>query len=100
MKEFPSFKTAYEYATTLGKNDSEIAKINGKLSFITSTNMPVEERLRNPIEECVKDFLAEVGYSGTKEDVANIIGAEICEEIIRKLAKRANVIVYSAQLPY
>lgn len=100
MKEFSSFKSAYEYATTLGKNDSEISRINGKLSFIAATTIPVEERLRIPIEECVESFLSEVGYSGDKESVANIIGAEICEEIIRKLAKRANVIVYSAHLPY
>ena len=99
---FDTEEEAIECASSeLGKHDSAIVTVEGKKTFLTSTGLPIEDRLRSPIETIVKEFLKEMTYDESMlDDTVNLIGAEMCEALIDKLEKHADVKVVSAYLNY
>lgn len=100
MKQFKSVAEAREYAATnIHKNSSEIAEVMGMPSFLCSTGIPLERRLREPIEIAVKDFLDELGINDS-EDISAYIGAEVCSRLVDMIQDQANVNVISAWLDY
>lgn len=100
MNEFKSIMDAQEYATRgISKYNSEIAMVEGKPSFLCCTGIPLEERLRAPIENAVLDFLNELGVDDS-EDLAVDIGAEVCSTLIDVIEKRANVNIICPWLDY
>lgn len=100
MKTFSSISEAREYAATnIHKNSGEIATVMGMPSFLCSTGIPLERRLREPIEIAVKDFLDELGINDS-EDISMEIGAEVCSRLVDMIQDRANVNIISAWLDY
>ena len=100
MEKFNSISEAREYAATnIHKNSGEIAEVMGMPSFLCSTSIPLERRLREPIEIAVKDFLDELGVNDS-EDISMEIGAEIGDILIDMIHDRANVNVICAWLNY
>lgn len=99
MKELNNTQ-ALERAAKLNKYDSEVSIVDGKRTLLTSTTLPIEERLRAPIETAVENFLKEVEYDGDIDDAVNFIGAQMCEALIEKLSDVANISIISANLPY
>lgn len=96
-----NFKTridALNYASdTIGKNDYELVYVQDKLTFLTSTNIPIELRFREPIEIIVEDFLKEIRYEAHDiDDIANYIGAEICSILIDKIEEETGVSILSS----
>lgn len=84
---FENVEKALEYSHRLGKNQVKIATVEGKPAFICSTLLPLERRLRQPIEDVIKDFLREVGITDEDEieDTAMYIGADISTELMKKI---------------
>lgn len=100
MGEFKSIMEAQQYAARgISKYNSEIAMVEGKPSFLCCTGIPLEERLRNPIEAAVEKFLDELGVSDS-EDLAVDIGAEVCSTLIDVIEKRADVNIICPWLDY
>ncbi len=100
MNTFSSISETREYAATnIHKNSSEIATVMGMPSFLCSTGIPLERRLREPIEIAVEEFLNELGVDDS-EDLAVDIGAEVCSTLIDVIEKRADVNIICAWLDY
>ena len=100
MNTFSSISEAREYAaTSIHKNSGEIATVMGMPSFLCSTGIPLERRLREPIEIAVEEFLNELGVDDS-EDLAVDIGAEVCSTLIDVIEKRADVNIICAWLDY
>lgn len=100
MNEFKSIMEAQQYAARgISKYNSEIAMVEGKPSFLCCTGIPLEERLRAPIENAVLDFLNELGVDDS-EDLSMEIGAEVCSTLIDVIEKRANVNIICPWLDY
>ncbi len=101
-KIFKTEDDAKMYASkNLGKNDSEVVYVEGKKTFLSSTALPIEDRLRTPVETMVNELLCELGFDESEaEDDAALIGAQICESVIEKLEKYTDVKVVSAYLDY
>ena len=99
MKTFNSIAEAEEYAAKLSKYSSEVAMVEGKPSFLCSTGIPLEERLRDPIEIAVKEFLDELGIEDN-EDICMYIGAEISSILEDKIEKEADVNIICSWLNY
>lgn len=100
MKQFKSVSEAQKYAAnSINKYSREIATVKGKPSFLCSTGIPLEDRLRDPIEAAVEKFLDELGVSDS-EDLAVDIGAEVCSTLIDVIEKRANVNIICSWLDY
>lgn len=101
MKDFSTYKEALEYAgDQINKYEFEIVKIKGKLAMLSSTCLPTEDIIRNPIEQIVKDVLNTMEYEGDVEDISMFIGAEMTEMLIHKIEKEANVIIANAGLTF
>lgn len=99
MKTFNSIAEAEEYAAKLSKYSSEVAMVEGKPSFLCSTGIPFEERLRDPIEIAVKEFLDELGIDDS-EDISTYIGAEMASVLADIIKKEANVNIVCSWLNY
>ena len=99
MKTFNSIAEAEEYAVKLCKYNSEVAMVEGKPSFLCSTGIPLEERLRDPIEIAVKEFLDELGVDDS-EDISTYIGAEMSNVLADMIKKEANVNIVCSWLDY
>ena len=94
-KKFSSETAALDYAKNLKKNECEIIEVteDGESSpaFLSSTSIPLENRLRNPIEEATREFLVELGFNkDNAEDLATEIGAELSSDLIKKIEERAH----------
>lgn len=94
-KKFSSRKAALDYARNLKKNECEIVEVteDGESfpAFLSSTSIPLENRLRNPIEEATREFLIELGFNeGNAEELAMEIGAELSSDLVKKIEERAH----------
>ena len=99
MKTFNSIAEAEEYAAKLSKYSSEVAMVEGKPSFLCSTGIPFEERLRDPIEIAAKEFLDELGVDDS-EDISTYIGAEMSSVLADMIKKEANINIVCSWLNY
>lgn len=95
-KKFSSRKAALDYAENLKKNECEIVEVTEDdesfPAFLSSTSIPLETRLRNPIEEATREFLIELGFNeDNAEDLATEIGAELSSDLVKKIEERAHV---------
>lgn len=99
---FTSDEEAKTYACeNLRKNDSLVAYVSGTPAFISSTCLPLERRLREPIETAVADFLEELGIAEEdREQISVDIGADISSSLIREIEKQANVKILCSYLSY
>ncbi len=108
MKNFKNRKEATEYMKTIHKDMGEVVTINGRIAFVSSTSIPIENRFRYPIEAIVNDFFKEVGFGKeevdkdeiNKDDIINLIGAEVSEYLIKKITRYSGVIIASANLDF
>ena len=88
MISFRTDEAALEYAEdNIGKYDYEIVKVNDELTFLCSTSLPIEEHIRNPIENVIREFLNSlpINDNGYKDDVIAFMGAELCGKTIEML---------------
>jgi len=88
MISFRTDKAALEYAEdNLGKYEYEIVKVDDKLTYLCATTLPIEEALRDPIEDAIREFLEKLPISdnGYKDDVIAFMGAELCGKTIDML---------------
>lgn len=103
MKRFKTDEEAIEYATKeIGKYGSIICIVDGKLTFLSATSLPIEERLREPIENMVREFLKEIGIEDEyeNEDISNYIGAEMCNKVEEMIEKQADIKILSAYMDF
>lgn len=100
--KFSTIEGAKTYACeNIGKYEAVDAYVGGKPSYICSTSLPLEERLRNPIEKAVEDFLVDLGMKrDVCQQIAVDIGAEVTGDLIDKIEKHANVNIVCAYLDY
>lgn len=99
---FTTIEEAKTYACeNIGKYEAVEAYVGEKPSYICSTAIPLEERLRDPIEKAVEDFLVDLGIERDKcRDIAADIGAEMSSELIDQIEKHADVNIVCAYLDY
>ena len=99
---FSTIEEAKTYACeNIGKYEAVEAYVGGKPSYICSTSLPLEERLRDPIEKAVEDFLVDLGIERDKcRDIAADIGAKMSSELIDQIEKHADVNIVCAYLDY
>jgi len=83
MQYFKNDEEALEYAKNFGKYHSEVVCVNGKRTFLTSTCLPIEQRLRTHFEDTVREFVTSLGVDESDEldDGLFRIGAEL-EELV------------------
>ena len=100
MISFRTDKAALEYAEdNLGKYEYEIVKVDDKLTYLCSTTLPIEEALRDPIEEAIREFLDNlpINDNGYKDDVIAFMGAELCGKAMDMLDKESIKILCAHQ---
>ncbi len=102
MKTFQNKDAALDYAKSLGKNDSEVAIVDGDKTFLTSTSLPIESRFREPINELINDFLKEIGFTDENEidDLSLDISGQVSEKLLEMLDSQAKVKILSPYLNY
>ena len=100
MISFRTDKAALEYAEdNLGKYEYEIVKVNGELTYLCATTLPIEEALRDPIETAIEKFLdnMQIKDSIYKMDVIAFMGAELCGKAMDMLDKESIKILCAHQ---
>ena len=101
--KFANRKEAIEYAEeNIDKYDFLLAEVAGKKACLTSTDLPVENNLRNQLEAALEIFMIEVLEIDEEEaaDVALEIGADITDKALDQIEKLAGVSVINAGLTY
>ncbi len=96
IREFVNGNAALEYASSLHRDDAVIAIVNGHKTLLTSTSLPIERRFREPIEDAVRGFLAEMAYDGDIDDITNLIGAEVSAMLWSKIEANTPLRILSA----
>ena len=100
MMRFKTEAEAIEYAQeNIGKYDYEIAEVDGKQAFLSSTGLPIEEFLRNRIEPMVEEFLKEFDIKDLDDTVA-FLGAELEGMVIDKIERETGIRILSARMCY
>lgn len=100
MRNFSNRNAALEYAEdNVGKYDYIICRIANKPSFVCSTSVPIEEKLRDPIEIAVAEFLKLFDVKNP-EDIIAEIGANTCEFLRKQIEDIAKINIDSAYMSY
>ena len=103
MKHFETEKEALSYAEeNLGKYDVLVCTVADKMTFLTSTALPLEEELRANLEEVMTQFMVE-NLNVPEEEAGQVsieLGAEYTAPILDAIADRTDRKILSADLDY
>ncbi len=100
MKNFESKEAAMEAAKELGKKEYMIATVGDKKVFLSNTAIPVDERLREPVEVMITDFLKEVGFESVNAEENAIDIAPILQEVLETELSKIGVEIISPYQNY
>lgn len=99
LNEFNTKDEALDYAKEhLGKYDREIVMVAGRKTWLSAASLPLEERLRNPIERAVSEFFSEMGYED--DDALYFIGAELSGKLEEMIEKNTDLDILCAGLSF
>lgn len=102
LKKFSSKKKALEYAEEeIGKYDYEVVNIRGTKTILCSTGLPINELIRDRVEELFSDLVELVGNNPeTHDDGILFLGAQTTDFIMKNLKKNLDIDVLSAFQDY
>lgn len=97
MRHFKTEAGALEYAENLKKSEKEVAMIGGIKYLLSSTTIPEEEIIREPLEVMIQEFLEFMEYDEDKiEDTVAYLGAQLTEIVKDKITEEAGIEFLSA----
>ena len=97
---FENYTDAYEYTKNIDKRNYEIGCYQGKVLFLCSTSIPIENRLRLPIESMVNDFVKDMIKEGAEITIDNDstigefiidLSADVSDYILKEIEKQTNI---------
>lgn len=97
MRHFKTEAGALEYAENLKKSEKEVAMIGGIKYLLSSTAIPEEEMIREPLEVMIQEFLEFMEYDEDKiEDTVAYLGAQLTEIVEDKITEETGIEFLSA----
>lgn len=97
MKQFRTETGALEYAENLKKTEKEVAMVGGIKYLLSSTTIPEEEMIREPLEIMLKEFLKYMEYDEDEiDDTVAYLGAQLTEMVKEKITEETGIEFLSA----
>ena len=104
---FSTDKEAIEYAEeNLGKKEYQYVKVNGKITLLTATSYPLEEKFAEPlydvVNNVVSNLLHEAGVDADNliDDITVDVQSEVRDALIKSAEKFTDIQILSAYLSY